>query len=296
MATPLNIGAVQSNADGTIRTIPNNAAAALVSAMRPVTRAQYDEILPELRARVFVITGVEDLRVVEKVRDIVAQVPQGVDWKDAKDAIAQELEADLGEEGAARRAGVLLRHHVNQVYQAGRKRALDAQKKIFTHWEYMTTGDENVRDSHRELDGLILPADDPFWDTHFPPWEFGCRCRVRGLLKEEVMDIEAEDEGKAPEDQRVVKGARLDKLRQRNILDKGPGKQIDITPPSNMEPEKYRTRVQDFAIPLDKALEQHPPEVRARFEAWARKQTLPLPAGGERTLWDFLEERGKGSA
>jgi hypothetical protein len=118
--------------------------------MRPVTREQYDNILPELRARVFVITGVEDQRVIEKVRDLVAQVPEGVDWKLAKDAIAQELEADLGEEGAQRRAGVLLRHHVNQVYQAGRRKALESQKGIFTHWEYLTVGDENVREAHAE--------------------------------------------------------------------------------------------------------------------------------------------------
>ena len=292
MATPISIGSVQAGPDGKLKTIPNLEAANLVRAMRPVTREQYDNILPELRARVFVITGVEDQRVIEKVRDLVAQVPEGVDWKDAKDAIAQELEADLGEEGAQRRAGVLLRHHVNQVYQTGRKQALQAQKGIFTHWEYLTVGDENVRDSHRELDGLILPADDPFWDTHFPPWEFGCRCRVRGLLKEEVDDIEIEDAEKPPEAHRLVKGARLKKLRERNVLDKGPGRQVDVTPASNLEPAKYRTQVRDFTLPLEQVLEAHPPEARARFEAWAKAQTLPMPDGTDENLWAWLQ-RGR---
>ena len=31
---------------------------------------------------------------------------------------------------------------------------------------YITMGDGNVRESHESLDGTILPADDPFWETH----------------------------------------------------------------------------------------------------------------------------------
>lgn len=291
MATPIKIEAATGKG---LQTIPNEEASALVQAMRPVTREQYNNILPELRARVFVITGVEDLRVIEKVRDLTAQVPQGVDWKDAKDAIAQELEADLGEEEANRRAGVLLRHHVNQVYQAGRYQALKRESDIFTHWEYLTVGDANVRDSHRELDGTILPANHPFWDTHFPPWEFGCRCRVRGVLPEEVQDIEAEDADKPPEAQRVVKGQRLKKLERDGVLDKGPGRQVNVTAATPLERDKYRTRVQDFTLPMDKVLEAYPPEIRTIFEEWAKSQRFQ--AGTDQTdttdLWTFLKERG----
>ena len=30
-------------------------------------------------------------------------------------------------------------------------------------------------------DGLILPKDDPFWNSHFPPKEFRCKCYTRAV-------------------------------------------------------------------------------------------------------------------
>lgn len=44
--------------------------------------------------------------------------------------------------------------------------------------QYRTAGDEKVRESHRRLDGITLPKDDPFWDKYYPPNGFGCRCGV----------------------------------------------------------------------------------------------------------------------
>lgn len=43
---------------------------------------------------------------------------------------------------------------------------------------YVTAGDDRVRDSHEELDGVTLPKSHPFWDTHYPPLDWGCRCTV----------------------------------------------------------------------------------------------------------------------
>lgn len=43
---------------------------------------------------------------------------------------------------------------------------------------YSTVGDARVRDSHRALDGITKHIDDPFWDVHFPPNGWRCRCNV----------------------------------------------------------------------------------------------------------------------
>ena len=32
-----------------------------------------------------------------------------------------------------------------------------------------------------QWDGLILPKDDPFWNSHFPPNEYGCKCKTRAV-------------------------------------------------------------------------------------------------------------------
>jgi SPP1 gp7 family putative phage head morphogenesis protein len=50
---------------------------------------------------------------------------------------------------------------------------------LFPNLEYRTVGDQRVRDDHDDLDGIIKPLDDPFWDQWYPPNGFRCRCGVR---------------------------------------------------------------------------------------------------------------------
>ncbi len=48
------------------------------------------------------------------------------------------------------------------------------------------TPGENHCDRHRAWAGTILPVDDPWWDDHFPPNGWGCRCRVRQISRREA--------------------------------------------------------------------------------------------------------------
>lgn len=49
--------------------------------------------------------------------------------------------------------------------------------------QYRTAGDGKVRKAHRELDGITLPASDPFWDSYYPPNGWNCRCTVTKVRK-----------------------------------------------------------------------------------------------------------------
>ena len=42
--------------------------------------------------------------------------------------------------------------------------------------QYRTAGDERVREEHAAMDGITLPADDPFWKSYYPPNGWRCRC------------------------------------------------------------------------------------------------------------------------
>ena len=53
---------------------------------------------------------------------------------------------------------------------------IQENKDLFPILEYRTQGDSRVRDEHEELDGIIKPVDDPFWDVYFPPNGWNCRC------------------------------------------------------------------------------------------------------------------------
>jgi SPP1 gp7 family putative phage head morphogenesis protein len=44
--------------------------------------------------------------------------------------------------------------------------------------KYTTANDDRVRPTHKELDGILLPVDHEFWNTHYPPLGWHCRCNV----------------------------------------------------------------------------------------------------------------------
>ncbi|MFT0566274.1 phage minor head protein [Bacteroides faecis] len=47
---------------------------------------------------------------------------------------------------------------------------------IMPNLKYVTAGDERVRESHRILDGVVKPINDPFWLRNYPPNGYRCRC------------------------------------------------------------------------------------------------------------------------
>lgn len=47
-------------------------------------------------------------------------------------------------------------------------------------------GDSRVpRPMHLSWDGTTLPNDDPWWQTHFTPNGWGCKCRIFAATREE---------------------------------------------------------------------------------------------------------------
>src|SRR5260221_653790 len=122
----------------------------------------------------------------------IAALPRGTVWDDAKADIATELDPWLGD-GAEQRAELLLRTHGFQAFQAANWRVAQEDDDT-THLQYLATEDDRVRATHLALNGVTLPKDDPFWQKHYPPWEWGCRCRVRPMNPDLVAEARAQDE------------------------------------------------------------------------------------------------------
>jgi SPP1 gp7 family putative phage head morphogenesis protein len=72
----------------------------------------------------------------------------------------------------------VFRTNMQTAYSTGRRRALEDVADAMPWWTYHTVGDDRVRPSHRALEGITLRYDNPFWNTHFPIWDFNCRCSV----------------------------------------------------------------------------------------------------------------------
>ena len=146
---------------------------------------EYEDMLPQLRARAFAVSGIEDMKQLARIREAIARVPEGGDWKEARKQIAEELG------GQQHRAETVLRTNCFEAYAAARYRRQQIDKDVMPYLVYHTVGDDRVRRDHAALDGLVLPADDPFWETHYPPWDWGCRCTVSGMTQLEYDEEKA---------------------------------------------------------------------------------------------------------
>jgi SPP1 gp7 family putative phage head morphogenesis protein len=73
-----------------------------------------------------------------------------------------------------------------------------ANADIYPNLQYRAIIDDKTRDEHRLLNGTILPINDPFWNTHYPPLGWGCRCSVTQTdreVKTKTADIPKASEG-----------------------------------------------------------------------------------------------------
>jgi hypothetical protein len=81
------------------------------------------------------------------------------------------------------RAKIIYETNLNTAFAAGRYAQLTQPDTLaaFPYWQYNHTSCANPRLQHLAWDGLILPADDAFWSTCYPPNGWGCRCFVTAV-------------------------------------------------------------------------------------------------------------------
>lgn len=268
--------------------VPDADAIAHIATQPAVTREVYDSLLPEIRARAITITGVENADAIAAVRDRIADLPDAAEWDDIKGDLVDALDPWLGD-GAEARAELLLRTSGFQAYAVTNVRDLDANSDLFPFWQYDTADDANVRDTHAALHGLTLPKDSPFWKTHTPPWEFGCRCDVVGISAEEAAEIRAAEADAPPENRKLPQGEALRLIEEENRLVGKNGGTVDITPPSH--PDRDGTEGYAFeprsslAPPPDWLAGRYPADLMDTFAAWAREMTVK---GLAVDLWEWL--------
>ena len=188
----------------TIETFPNEAAADYIRGKAVADPTNFGNLPAQLKQRAFAVAGIEQMDVLKRLRDTIAKLPEGMSWDEAKRDLASEISPFTGGDMkvARAKAEMQLRIHGFQAYAVARHQQQMEVIKSFPYWKYETVGDSRVRAGHAALDGKVLRADDPWWQTHYPPWDWGCRCIVVPLDEEDAQEIGITEHGDMPTPQR----------------------------------------------------------------------------------------------
>ncbi|GAN35002.1 MAG: hypothetical protein DYG83_17765 [Candidatus Brocadia sp. AMX2] len=77
-------------------------------------------------------------------------------------------------------------------YAAGNYQQMMAVGGERPYWRYVGGLSETPRPLHLKWSGTVLPADDPWWNTHYPPNDWGCKCEVVSQTQEEIDSLRKE--------------------------------------------------------------------------------------------------------
>lgn len=85
--------------------------------------------------------------------------------------------------GSPRRLRTIWQTNLRTAYAHGRWQRIQRLKRELPFIRYVAVEDGRTRPEHLAWHGVVLPADDPWWHTHYPPNGWNCRCTVMQLSR-----------------------------------------------------------------------------------------------------------------
>jgi hypothetical protein len=168
----------------------------------------YKDVWNEEHAAAFTVAKAMELDVLSDMHNAVIQaVEKGQSFSSFKKNIIPTLEQrgwikrDVTDNvtgqtvtthlGSDRRLKTIYNVNMRSAYQKGQyDRAMASD--LHPYLMYRVGPSVKHREDHLSWDGLILPKDDPWWDSHFPPNGWGCKCYTRAVTEAQRKKYEAE--------------------------------------------------------------------------------------------------------
>ncbi len=164
----------------------------------------WQDIWQEAHAKAFTVAKTMRMDVLQTIRDEVQQaLNTGMTLRDFQKDLTPKLQSlgwwgrkMVGDEaggqevqlGSPWRLSTIYRTNMQTSYMAGRYADFMENVDDRPYWQYVAVMDSKTRPAHRAMNGLIFAYDDPFWDTHYPPNDWNCRCRVRALSQDNINE------------------------------------------------------------------------------------------------------------
>lgn len=167
-----------------------------------LTAKDFYAMQEKYRAAAFTVSGYTSLGVVQTFGDeLTKAIDEGLSMGQFRANMDDFLTRNGYSKLQPERAENIFRTNVQTAYSVGAYAEMTdpAVMESRPYWRYDAVGDKRTRPAHQTIDGKVYPADDPIWDTWYPPNGFQCRCSVSTLSKRDAerlgLTVETEPPG-----------------------------------------------------------------------------------------------------
>lgn len=134
-------------------------------------------------------------------KDSIIPVLQSGGWWGRKEVLdpmtGQPIVAQLG---SPWRLETIFRTNMQSAYAAGQWQEITTQAQIAPWLMYDAVDDLRTRPMHAAWDRKVLPVGSSWWNTHYPPNGFNCRCGVIQLSPDELNALNLHPAPEPPDD------------------------------------------------------------------------------------------------
>jgi len=162
----------------------------------------YDDIIEEAHHRSFTVAKITKLDLLEDIHTALLEAMEsGTGFNEFKKQIQPvlqekgwwgEVEVVNEETGevktiyvGSRRLKNIFKTNARVAYSIGRYRQ-QKELPVSVYLRYSAVMDRLTRPEHSQKHGIVLHRDDIWWNTNYPPNDWGCRCKVRAYSKRQV--------------------------------------------------------------------------------------------------------------
>jgi len=149
----------------------------------------WTDVWEEQHTKAFVIAGATKTTMLEDFRGAITKaIENGTTLEEFR----QDFDTIVAKHGwtykgkRGWRTRVIFETNLRTAHAAGRWDQIERVKKIRPYLRYIAVDDQRTRRQHKGWDGLIYPVDHEFWNTHYPPNGWGCRCTVQSLSERDL--------------------------------------------------------------------------------------------------------------
>ena len=179
----------------------------------------YQDIWKGMHARSFVIAGAKKDQLLEDIRgEVEKALTEGTTISTFKSNFVSIIQKHgwSFKQSIGWRSKVIYNTNLRVAYSAGSWKQSKATVKSRPYLRYIGGLSSEPRAEHLAWSGTILPANHPWWKTHYPPNGWGCKCKVVSVSKQELKRDK-------------LKVSKSPQVKTRKVLNPVTGKKEDVS-------------------------------------------------------------------